>query len=410
MNIAIKKNELVIVLYIIVMFLTTGSVVSICYGNIVNYVLLGSILLLFVYVHRSGIVLKVGNNWMFLIGVLMAALEILSDIYFHYSILYSGRFICVLVFSWIGTQIMTFDKFKKIYIKAMTVISGISLLGYFWGIFTNFYYPLSTIENINGVSYYNGYIFFAMNDYSRGRNIGIFWEPGIFAIFIAIAILFSIFDGHRINKSNAVVLFVALVTTYSTTGYALLLISIIALLCDRKTKNMAIIGFLLVGVVLVIIVYFGSIEDALMQYFPRVFSKLYNNSNSTIHRVNSIVYNLKIFIQNPLGHGLTRANVLFSEMTEGSQTSTMTLYIAQFGVLGGAFVLLQFISILVYKDWRMTSRIMFLLVWIIIFNVEIMTFFTAVYALMFYFMNCMQRDVRSIKRYQDVLKKNSVTL
>lgn len=86
------------------------------------------------------------------------------------------------------------------------------------------------------------------------RNYGFCWEPGPFSIFLVLAILFNIArDGFRIrvNKVN-VVLFLALITTQSITGFAALLGMIIyTKVQNRKNilKGIMIISLIIIGIV-----------------------------------------------------------------------------------------------------------------------------------------------------------------
>lgn len=59
------------------------------------------------------------------------------------------------------------------------------------------------------------------------RNCGPFWEPGMFAVFLIIALFFNVFLMDKHNKYKTIILTVALVSTFSTGGFmvALLLVA-----------------------------------------------------------------------------------------------------------------------------------------------------------------------------------------
>ena len=123
-----------------------------------------------------------------------------------------------------------------------------------------------------------------------------------------------------------------------------------------------------------------------VSYTHLVFTKLIDDSASTTHRLDSIKYNLEIFTKSPLwGSGLVKTNMLFSEMTKGSQTSTMTLYFAQFGLIGVVYMVAHFISVVKYSSWTKTMCVLFCIAWALLLNVEIVTFFPLIYIISFYF-------------------------
>ncbi len=388
-----KKRVYTLYHYILigVAFLSSGHVYSVTKGNLCNYILFATLLLMLIGKVLRGIRKKKMNPksiGIFAFIVLALIFDAAMNILFAYNFLYSIRFFSVLMFSLVFTDEMSFEEFKDIYIKCMTLISSVALVGFVIGSFSNFYYDLPTILNVNGVSYYDAIVFFAMNDFSRGRNIGVFWEPGIFAIFIALAVLFLIFDKKKLNKLQTAVLMLTLFSTLSTTGYFLIMIIVFAYVYTRKNKTAAKIVFTFAVLFLAIfsIFNYNTVFNVLLRAFPRAFSKLIDKSASTTARINAIKYNLEIFLQSPLwGSGLIKTNILFSKMTNGSQTSTMTLYFAQFGFIGIFYMIIHFISVIRYKKWTKLMCILFCLAWAILLNVEIVTFFPLIYIISFYF-------------------------
>lgn len=370
-------------------FLSSGHVYSITKGNLCSYILI-VVLSLLLLKKITGKATRLSYKSIIILVFIFVSffIDMIMNILFDYNLFYSLRFFAVLIFSYVFTTEMSFDIFKDIYVKCMTVISAIALIGFGIGSLSGFYYNLPTITNVNGVSYYDAVIFFGMDDYSRGRNIGIFWEPGIFAIFISIAVLFLIFDKEKLNKLQLVVLMLTLFTTLSTTGYFLISLCLIAFVYMRKKRGVTKAILIILATVFAIfaIINISAVFNFLLSVFPRVFTKLIDNSASKTHRIDSIKYNLEIFLQSPLwGSGLIRTNLLFSEMTKGSQTSTMTLYFAQFGLIGIIYVASHFIAVIKYRYWTKTMSILFCIAWAFLLNVEIVTFFPIIYIISFYF-------------------------
>lgn len=397
-------NKIIAYLVLYLMLLTSGHVLSVT-GNNALYVLafVGILILLIVkttLLEKRSITIEQRDLLVFCVFTGMTLIEMIANLINGYNLNYSMKFVVILFTSFLVTRFFSFKEFKQYFVNMMTLISGIAIIGYAIGMTNGFYYSLPTFSNINNVSYYNGIVFFAMNDFSRGRNIGIFWEPGLFAIMIAIALFFLIFESNKRSNFKLLVLVLALISTYSTTGYILLSLIILAYVYARKNSNKWLIllaTVLFVGI-MAFFIFFGSFQDFLLSSFPRVFTKLFMGQDSTTARVNSIIYNCRIFVSNILGYGITKTNYIFQYYSTGSQTSTMTLYFAQFGLLGVTFVFLQLRSILKNKDWTILQNTFFIIFWIIANNVEIMTMFSVVYVLFIYFMKSTSRLYRSFVR------------
>lgn len=386
-----KKSQYGWYIYLLIgiAFLSSGHVYSVTKGNLCDYLLFAT---LFFMIVRKILYKKtsVGKSTVHVFALITIAfvIDMLMNMLYNYSLLYSIRFFSIIVYSYIFTTELDFDSFKNLYVKCMTIISAIAIVGFVIGSLSNFYYTLPTITNVNGISYYDGIIFFGMNDYSRGRNLGIFWEPGIFAIFIAIAILFILFDSRKIKKLQFGILLATLFSTLSTTGYFLMSICLVGLIYTRKKAGITKVILIILSVFFVIIGIINSsvIFSALLSTFPRVFTKLIDNSPSTTYRMDSIKYNLEIFSRSPIwGNGLIRTNILFSEMSMGSQTSTMTLYFAQFGLIGVIYVVSFYVAAIKYRKWTKGMSILFCIAWTIMLNVEIVTFFPLIHIISFYF-------------------------
>lgn len=116
--------------------------------------------------------------------------------------------------------------------KTMVLISAISIV--FWIVeMLGGHYLLHKspilLENIMGNSQYSILLYTLGNvDTMSGglwRNSGCAWEPGLYSIMLSMAILFNIYhnNGIRLNK-RFFILLIALITTFSTTGYIIAMI------------------------------------------------------------------------------------------------------------------------------------------------------------------------------------------
>ena len=111
------------------------------------------------------------------------------------------------------------DKFVNEYVKVMTIVAFISIIGFVVNVVYGFIpggYQMSKI----------GYSLFLYNqlysDFSGIvlRNCGMFWEPGAFQGYLNIAIAFALLlPKNKARNNSLMILIVALLTTFSTTGY-----------------------------------------------------------------------------------------------------------------------------------------------------------------------------------------------
>ncbi|WP_140157784.1 hypothetical protein [Arenibacter amylolyticus] len=304
------------------------------------------------------------------------------------------KFLLVISFSYMFCLFVSFNDFIKFYLKTLKVISIISLIGYSILNYTSLTIPLGTFKNINDVEYYNGIVFFAIKSFSEygndgfERNIGAFWEPGLFATTLLIAIVFELWK-NKINKVNIIIFLIALYTTKSTFGYIMVL-PIVAIIMSKKIKtkrNIIILNTFFIGILTFSVNYLNDILVHLSSLNPILFSKLVTESASVNERIESPLINLEIFKNNILfGAGIGNIENLFISLTESSQTSTSTYFLATFGILGISYTLFFIYGILSFKKVNLTSRLMFLIIILTQINKEPHMYFTLTFILMFYFL------------------------
>ena len=127
--------------------------------------------------------------------------------------------------------------FVKNFIKVIYIISIVSLVCWSIGVvFPDFPYPGTfEVRNENCSFYGTFYYTIGMNSNSRfgseiGRNAGIFWEPGVFQVYLNMA-FFLAMCYNKVNIKNrlmkAIILAVTLATTQSSMGYLILMIQIL---------------------------------------------------------------------------------------------------------------------------------------------------------------------------------------
>ena len=191
-----------------------------------------------------------------------------------------------------------------------------------------FYDTSSTIHNAFFSVVISGAVF--------PRNFGFTWEPGAFALLLCIATFCSLHCYKTVSKKRLLVYSIAIITTFSTMGYIVLLLVYLSTLnfgVNSKSK----IGILLIGGVLIII----AIQIPFMQEL--VFGKLdgLTNSNSdmsetTEARVNAIIFPGLAFLKHPiLGVGYGEFKFINMHLCNSVATNTIVNWFAIFGILLG---------------------------------------------------------------------------
>ena len=185
------------------------------------------------------------------------------------------------------------------------------------------------------------------------RNSSIFWEPGAFAGYLLLAILFLGLNGCRFNPKQLayryVVFSLCLASTFSTTGY--LLYPLIMIFNFRKRLLMArkiSLGTLIFSVVIfpLILAAFNSmsfLNDKISKEFEQ---SIMEDDNYYLTRMGGIVFDIKDISQKPLfGWGPNpRGRSLDEEQLKG-QGNGFTGFIVKFG----------FVGILIYMYYLYTS-------------------------------------------------------
>jgi hypothetical protein len=391
----LKKSYFSIFPLAFVILLTSGNPLSTVSGNLFYYLLVPSSLMLYYRISKKKVLWQKNIlTYTFLLFVFL----VVSSFIINFNINNFGtniKFLLVISFSYLFCLLVPFYIFSKYYIRALKVISIISLFGYSILNFTSLNLPLATFKNINDVEYYNGIFFFAIKSFAGGydnvgidRNIGTFWEPGLFATLILIAIILELWNKNKTSKLTILIFLITLYTTKSTYGYLMLVPISFELFTKVLNKRFSFsLTIFLITIVVFLNYKLNDFISWLVQINPRLFSKLIDESNSFNARIESPLTNLRIFENNYLfGAGLGNTENLFNNMTIGSQTSTSTYFLAAFGFLGIAYTLLFIYGVLSYKEVNLSSRLVFLFILLTQINKEPHIYFTTTFILLFYFL------------------------
>ena len=213
---------------------------------------IGSFLLTFLLLVLSGNPLFLANRFYILITAVLAGYVFFSNrtkilvnclfyflpfigifliqaLSFHNAKLSSALFVLMKIFIGISLYQIIGKKFLVAFVDVMFFLSVISLVGFLINTYLG-YLPGFRVSDISTslVLYtelfdtYSGFI---------GRNSGMFWEPGAYEGYLNLALCFLIISKDVCyQKIKALSLSVALLTTFSTTGYVVFAVILIVYL------------------------------------------------------------------------------------------------------------------------------------------------------------------------------------
>lgn len=250
-------------------------------------------------------------------------------------------------------SIVDWSLFKKVYVNIMTFISGFSIAVYFlYLIAPSIIQSFPIIVNKVGTRSYN--LFFSiLTPSSFLRDEGFFWESGAFQTFIIIAIVILIYSREyepRVRACKLVTLYIALILTFSTTGYIAGIITVILLLLERTDGKpgkitIALFVILALGIGLIMSLPYlpetvGGVSVGInkLNMFMGGVSTSGNVTSASV-RYDSVYYPLKEFTKHPiLGYGYKSLDIVKSQMLHGMVTCTPANYLVMYGIFYSVLV------------------------------------------------------------------------
>lgn len=366
-KIVIRKSLLIALFWAIFVYLFSGSPYTTINTDLsmLTVLIAFAILPIMLFFRRE-------KNGKLLLALLLISIMILISMISHsefYSRAYWRLLAVVIIVSYLIEK-YGFRNIVKVYLDIMFFVSIISLIGYLLLNFTSLLNNLPSVTNINGVEYGVGIIFNYIKALPE-RNCGFFWEPGIFASYLALAIAFeSIINSNSISWFRILVFVVSIITTTSSAGYVLLIFSLgIVLLRGRKLSGYKKLLAIIVVIAIAIVAF--NIDNIILntslaqnKYLIKLTSDRMNQSS----RITSIYHNLSIFRKRVLfGAGI---NSVLNQMSSWADISTSTYMLSIFGVMGSLYTLFIIYGIFSQKNINIFVKLFFFFILISIVNKE----------------------------------------
>lgn len=275
-------------------------------------------------------------------------------------------------------------RYFKYFSDVMIMLAKASLVVYFANIlFPSIINLFPTITNYADVQFNFLFISNTFKGINMFRNTGIFREPGVYGIYLCVAIIYILFIKKEIfdfnSRKNLVILIFTVITTLSTASFFIL--GFILLLFILSNRQFLKLFYLCTACSLL---YFLSMQFPEISYI--LFGKLDNENYeylSTLARLSSVKIPYDIFIDNIFfGVGLDNFTLIYPKYslrlygiefsTESSATNTFINFFAVYGIFAGVLIVKLF-----YKTSQAIGgkySLLFLFLFIIMFSSQEMKF------------------------------------
>lgn len=193
-------------------------------------------------------------------------------------------------------------------------------------------------------------IFYVFNSgVGNFRNCGPFWEPGAYAGFLVIAIIFHYMESKTITDKKSIVLILALLSTFSTTGLLALMFFLVMFLGPKVAP---IYKLILIPTIFAAIIISFTTMDFLGD---KIVSQLDVASTHHNTRFKSAVLDWRDFAENPI-LGLGRdSHTRYKGVTNRiltHRTNGITNYLVTYGI----FVFLFYFGCIYYAFYKLCLK------------------------------------------------------
>lgn len=400
----IGKRQLIdrtVVLLLIVSSILRGSAISLCIPNMERYLLITIAVAAVIWLYINGFAIKkreLKRNSTAFILIICALPSFIGNWSTEGLSVWRNYFLAI-VLAYLISIIKSKEELLLTFCRVMKVIAIFSLVCYALFIVIGLPYNwLPTIIKLTDSSIkYKSLVFYNIWLTETTRNCGPFWEPSIFAAYLTFALQIRLFwlDNDKKLKIDCLVYILTIISTLSTGGYILLLITALMYVWRDNRNSSMLKGFTMVGAVVVALMG-ESIMEWLLTVNYSVFSKIayFSTMGTTRTRTVSILANLSIWKQHPIvGVGLAALDkeyaiwkiIIGTEGLNAAQTSTTFLMLAALGIFGIYYSIAWIKAVLNAKCLNGGQKILFAITIFFIVNQTPHTNFILTYFLLFVF-------------------------
>jgi hypothetical protein len=311
-------------------------------GAILPKVLPYFLLFLFGFFYLKKTIKDKINKEKFLLYIILVALIFISAL-IHQD--FRGGYILILIYlsiAYFASELVSFDDYIEYSSKVIVFLSAVMILNFILRplIFSSVI-PLPRVYNVSGIEFVSFFgLSYMVDDSNYYRMFGFFREPGMTQIFINLVLIYELFFKVKTKLYKIIILYIALVLTFSSAGFlagAIIIISYIGLIKNnnetRRFKKI-ILGALFFTVIMYLFI------PAFSHSLGETTNKFFKKESSYVGRTSSVTINLQLWSENPIfGKGLTEgletsvsAGEALMKSNYYANTSTITLFLLIFGM------------------------------------------------------------------------------
>lgn len=324
--------------------------------------------------------------------ILLVVCYLISCFYHHETITITGIYLAYIIFAYLFCTRIDFDLFWILFDKIMYVIAiGAIIVELFAYTVPSLLELFPSITNITGETIY----VFGIGGIYKGylhniaiRSNGIFWEPGVFQLYLNLMIALQLFGKERINYIRVLVYVVGVIITFSTAGYVVLLFLFLLYVLASETN---IQRKILIGALLTLAIITLTAANYTFIY-NNVMSKLFEKNNySATARYSSIISNIQLALENPIfGVGMAgMRDALFTKSLQNfgivatANTNGLLYPLAAYGIpFGFIYILGMYKFSNLWSNGRLKGTLFFIFVCLLFTGERLMS--PLPYILMFY--------------------------
>ncbi|OAN14368.1 O-antigen ligase family protein [Exiguobacterium undae] len=227
---------------------------------------------------------------------------------------------------------LIFNKIKitslsKNFVKIMVFLAATSIpfffIGYFNSDFVRQYIDITKVWD----SDYRITPLYVYDYWNFERNNGIFWEPGAYQALLNIALFLTLKIKLKYKKMYIPLLVLAILTTFSTTGYIITALIFLYHFKNKFSNNIKPKYFLLSLIIILIYLY-------LEIKFSVIFSKFQSDNFSFDRRSIDSFSNFELMLKKPfVGWGYQNNDVLYNNYGIKDSSNSLLQFGYQFGLI-----------------------------------------------------------------------------
>lgn len=258
-----------------------------------------------------------------------------------------------LVFTFLVVELVDIRTYARYFNQTIYILALISLVCFALEVLNPRIFAFAPrVYNSAELGFQNLFFYVQSDEGYSPRNYGIYREPGVYQIYLILALLFELYFFEKMNWKRVFVFSLAVLTTLSTTGILAYGLWVILVLVKPKSIAKRLKLLIIFGAALLIILALIAASGMIANFLDDVFGKFRTKNASYMARLASVTVNIRLWMCHPIfGIGITDMESKFIEeshilygMRINSNTNTLLDSFATHGFIYGLLWLVALIK------------------------------------------------------------------